>query len=90
VRKAEVLAREINDDGRLANCFNYLSSHHWIRGRHKEAIELGENGRRLAESAGNFSVEVTTKFHLGIPLLYTGAFERQVALHRPRLRFAVC
>jgi len=82
VRKAELLAREINDNARLAKCYNYLASHHWIRGRHKEAIKLGEDGLRLAESAGDFSVEITTKFHLGIPLLYTGEFERQVALHR--------
>lgn len=82
VRKAELLAKEINDNARLANCYNYLASHHWIRGRHKESIRLGEKGLQLAESAGNFSVEITTKFHLGIPLLYTGELERQVALHR--------
>jgi class 3 adenylate cyclase/tetratricopeptide (TPR) repeat protein len=82
VRKAELLARKINDNARLANCDNYLASHHWIRGRHKESIRLGEEGLQLAESAGNFSVEITTKFHLGIPLLYTGEIERQVALHR--------
>jgi predicted ATPase/class 3 adenylate cyclase len=82
VRKAELLARELKDNARLAKCYNYLASHHWIRGRHKDAIKLGEDGLRLAESAGDFSVAVTTKFHLGIPLLYTGEFERQVALHR--------
>jgi tetratricopeptide (TPR) repeat protein len=82
VRKAELLAKEINDNARLASCYNYLASHHWIRGRHKESIRLGEEGLHLAGSAGNFSVEITTKFHLGIPLLYTGEIERQVALHR--------
>lgn len=34
------------------------------------------------ESAEDFSVEITAKFHLGIPLLNTGAFERQAILHR--------
>jgi len=82
VRKAELLAREINDNARLANCYNYLSSHHWISGRNKEAIALCEEGIRLAESVGDFSVEITAKFHLGIPLLNTGEFERQVILHR--------
>ena len=82
VRKAELLAREINDNSRLAKCYNYLASHHWIHGRNKEAIKLSEEGLRLAESAGNFSTEVAAKFHLGIPLLYTGEFERQVVLHR--------
>jgi len=82
VRKAELLAKEINDKVRLAKCYNYLTSHHWIHGRNKEAIKLCEEGLRLAESAGDFSTEVAAKFHLGIPLLYTAEFERQVALHR--------
>jgi predicted ATPase len=82
VRQAELLAKEIKDNARLAGCYNYLASHHWIRGRHKDSIRLGEEGLHLAESAGDFSVEITTKFHLGIPLLYTGEIERQVALHR--------
>jgi class 3 adenylate cyclase/tetratricopeptide (TPR) repeat protein len=82
VRKAELLAREINDNARLAKCYNFLSSHHWIHGRNKEAIALCEEAIRLAESAGDFSVEVTAKFHLGIPLLNTGEFQRQVILHR--------
>jgi tetratricopeptide (TPR) repeat protein len=82
IRVAEALAKEISDNARLANAYNYLSSHHWICSRHKEAIQLGEEGLRLAEAAGDFSVQMTTRFHLGIPLLFTGEYERQVALHR--------
>jgi len=82
VRKAELLASKINDNVRLAKCCIYLASHHWINGRNKEAIELSEKGLDLAESAGDFSTEVAAKFHLGIPLLYTGEFERQVVVHR--------
>jgi len=82
VRAAEALSKEIGDDTRLANSYNYLSTHFWIRGRHKEAIRLCEQGLSLAESAGDFSVHITTMFHLGVPLLYTGTYERQVRLHR--------
>ncbi len=82
VRKAELLASKIDDKVRVAKCCIYLASHHWISGRNKEAIELSEKGLDLAESAGDFSTEVAAKFHLGIPLLYTGEFERQVAVHR--------
>ena len=82
VRKAELLASRINDKVRLAKCCIYLASHHWINGRNKEAIELCEKGLDLAESAGDLSTEVAAKFHLGIPLLYTGEFERQVVVHR--------
>lgn len=82
VRAAEPLAKDIEDKARLANCYNYLSTHLWIRDRHKEAIRLCEEGLSLAELAGDFSVHITTMFHLGIPLLYTGEYERQVELHR--------
>jgi class 3 adenylate cyclase/tetratricopeptide (TPR) repeat protein len=82
VRKAEVLAKEIVDNTRLANSYNFLSTHYWIRGQHSEAISLCEEGLGLAESSGDFSVYITTMFHLGIPLLYTGEYKRQVKLHR--------
>jgi len=82
VRAAEPLAKEVGDKARLANCYNYLSTHLWTRCRHKEAIKLCEEGLELAESAGDFSVHISTMFHLGIPLLYTGQYERQVKLHR--------
>jgi tetratricopeptide (TPR) repeat protein len=82
VGAAEPLAKEVGDKARLANCYNYLSTHLWTRGRHKEAIKLCEEGLALAESAGDFSVYITTMFHLGVPLLFTGQYERQVKLHR--------
>jgi class 3 adenylate cyclase/tetratricopeptide (TPR) repeat protein len=82
VQRAELLASEINDNVRLAKCCIYRASHHWINGRNKEAIELCEKGLDLAVSAGDFSTEVAAKFNLGIPLLYTGEFERQVVVHR--------
>ena len=82
IRVAETLAREIKDKTRLANAHNFLAGYHWIRGRHQEAIKLGQESLRLAQSIGDFSVEITTKLHLGIPFLYTGEIERQVALHR--------
>jgi len=82
VRTAEPLAKEVGDKARLANCYNYLSTHLWTRGRHKEAIKLCEEGLGLAESAGDFAVYISMMFHLGIPLLYTGQYERQVKLHR--------
>jgi len=82
VRTAKSLAKEIEDKARLANCYNYLSTHLWIRSQHKEAIRLCEEALRLAESAGDFSVHISTMLHLGVPLSYTGQYDRQVRLHR--------
>ncbi len=82
VRAGEALAKEIGDKVRLAKAYNYLSSHHWFYHRHREAIELCEEGLRLAEAAGDFSVQISTMFHLGVPLMMMGEYERQVKLHR--------
>jgi hypothetical protein len=56
IRKADLRAREISDNGRLANCHNYLSAYHFIRGRHKEVIRVAEEALCLAESVGDFSI----------------------------------
>lgn len=82
VREGEALAKEIGDKVRLAKAYYYLSSHHWFYHRHREAIELCEEGLGLAEAAGDLSVRITTMFHLGVPLLWMGEYERQVKLHR--------
>ena len=82
VRIAELLAKEINDNVRLARSYNFFSSYNFIRSRQKEAIKLGEEGLRLAVSSGDFSVTMAAKFFLGIPLFYTGNYARQVQLHR--------
>jgi class 3 adenylate cyclase/tetratricopeptide (TPR) repeat protein len=82
IRKAEALSKEIGDDTRLANSYNFLSTHFWIRGEHNKATSLCEEALRLAESVGDFPVLITSMFHLGIPLLYTGQYQRQVKLHR--------
>ena len=82
VRVAQALAEDIGDKSHLANAYNYLAGHLWIRGRHKEAIKLGMESCRLAQSIGDLSLRVTTRLHLGIPYLYTGEIEKQMTLHK--------
>ena len=82
VRVAQSLAEEIDDKSHLANAYNYLAGHLWIRGRHEEAIKLGMESCRLSQSIGDLSLRVTTRLHLGIPYLYTGEIEKQITLHQ--------
>ena len=82
IKKAEALSKEVGDDIRLASSYNYSSTHFWIRGQHKKAISFCEDALSLAESTGDFPVLITSTFHLGLPLLYTGEYQRQVKLHR--------
>ena len=82
IRGAEPLAREINDDGRLSNVLNYLSSLHWILGQHRNAIELGEKALKIAQRAGHFSNQIATMTHLGIFYFNIGDYPRQIEIHQ--------
>lgn len=82
VRGAEPLAREINDDARLSNALNYLSSLHWIRGQHKTAIELGQKALNFAQKAKHFSFQIGIMSHLGIYYFNIGDYSKQIEIHQ--------
>jgi class 3 adenylate cyclase/tetratricopeptide (TPR) repeat protein len=82
IRGAESLAREIDDDSRLSNVLNYLSSLHWIDGQNRKAIELAEEALNLAKRAGHFSYQVATMLHLGVYFFNIGDYPRQIEIHQ--------
>lgn len=82
IRGAEPLAREINDDARLSNVLNYLSSLHWILGQHRNAIELGEKALSLAVRAEHFSHQIAIMSHLGIFFFNIGDYPKQIETHQ--------
>ena len=82
IRGAESLAREINDDLRLSNALNYLSSLHWIHGQNPKAIELVEEALNLAKRAGHFSTQIATMLHLGIYFFNIGNYPKQLEIHQ--------
>ena len=82
IRGAEPLAREINDDARLSNVLNYLSSLHWIHGQNRNAIELGEKALNFAERSGHFSYQIATMCHLGIFFFNIGNYPKQIEIHQ--------
>ena len=78
IRRAELLAREIGDDARLANVLNYLSSLHWIHDQPHQAIEVGQRALALARKTSHFSYEVSIMYHLGIYFFTCGDYVKQV------------
>jgi class 3 adenylate cyclase/tetratricopeptide (TPR) repeat protein len=82
IQGAEPLAREIDDDARLSNVLNYLSSLYWIDGQHRKAIALGEKALNLAERAGHFSYQIATMLHLGIFFFNVGDYPKQIEIHQ--------
>jgi tetratricopeptide (TPR) repeat protein len=92
VRGAELLAREIDDDARLSNVLNLLSSLHWMHGQTQKAIVLGGEALSLAERTGNFSYQTATMLHMGIYFFTSGDYPKQIKFHqkvRKRLTGAV-
>jgi tetratricopeptide (TPR) repeat protein len=78
IRGAEVLAREIGDDARLANVLNYLSSLHWIHDQPHQAIEMAQKALTLARKTSHSSYEVSIMYHLGIYFFTCGDYLKQV------------
>ncbi|MGE5259147.1 MAG: ATP-binding protein [Hyphomicrobiales bacterium] len=82
IHGAESLAREIQDDVRLAQALNYLSSAHWIKKETLPALELAQKALTLAEKAGHFSCQVATILHLGIFYFTVGDYPKHVEWHQ--------
>ena len=82
VREAETMAKEVGDKHRLAMVYNFLTVYYWQRSQHEDAIRHGEEGLKLTEGTGDFSVRVSTMFHLGLPYQARGDYRRQTDLHR--------
>ena len=92
VRGAESLAKEIDDDARLSNVLNLLSSLHWMLGQTSKAIVMGGKALSLAEKTGNFSYQAATMLHMGIYFFTSGDYSQQIKFHqevRKRLTGAV-
>jgi len=82
VRGAELLAIEINDDARLSNALNLLSSLHWMHGQAPKAILLGGKALTLAEKTGNFAYQIATMLHMGIYFFTIGDYPKQIEFHQ--------
>lgn len=76
------MAIEINDEVRLSNALNHLSSYRWIQGQHRKAIELGNKALKYADKAGHFSYKIGTMMHLGIYYFNIGNYLKQIEIHQ--------
>jgi tetratricopeptide (TPR) repeat protein len=82
IQSAELLAREIDDDARISNVLNLLSSMHWIKNETPKAIKLGEKALTLAERTGDFACQIATMLHLGIYFFTIGDYNKQIKFHQ--------
>ena len=60
--RAETLATRLGDQRRLGWALRYVSNHRWITGDLPRALDAGERGRAIAESLGDFDLQVAANF----------------------------
>ena len=76
LRKAEGLAKALDDRRRLGQVSVYLCHNHYMAGDASEAVGFGQKAVALAESVGDLSLEVTGNLYFGTACLHTGDYRR--------------
>ena len=82
LRKAEGLAKALDDQQRLGQMSVYMCHNLWITGHPMEALGFGQNALALAESLRDASLQVTGNLYLGAACLGTGDYRQAEQLLR--------
>jgi class 3 adenylate cyclase/tetratricopeptide (TPR) repeat protein len=80
--EAERLARTLDDQRRLGWVSVYMSHYFWITGESTEASAFGERARTIAETLGDFSLQVGANFYVGGTCVTAGDYRRAEDLLR--------
>jgi class 3 adenylate cyclase/tetratricopeptide (TPR) repeat protein len=78
LRIAETLARNLNDQRRLAQAFAYLTEYFRMTGDSAHAVESGERALALATALGDFALQVMATLFLGTACCAVGEYRRAV------------
>jgi len=82
LREAEPLAERLDDPRRLGFVFTYTCSYFWMTGEPVHAIEWGQRALALAETCGDFPLQVSARFRLGESYHLLGDYPRAMDLLR--------
>ena len=80
LREADVLARALGDQHRLARIATFMVLQHLATGDYDEAIRSGQEALRIAQTLGDRSIEVVATSYLGTTRAARGEFSDAVAL----------
>ncbi len=80
LREAQALSESIDDQWRLGWVFSYLTQTLRLTGAADQAIESGERAVAIAESRGDFNLQVATEFHLGSAYEDLGDYRRAIEI----------
>jgi class 3 adenylate cyclase/tetratricopeptide (TPR) repeat protein len=80
--EAERLARTLDDQRRVGWVSVYMSHYFWITGESTEALAVGESARIIAETLGDFPLQVGATFYVGGACVTAGDYRRAESLLR--------
>src|SRR4029450_4781882 len=80
VHEAEVLARALGDQHRLARIASFMANQCWGTGDYNEAVKFGREALSIARTLGDRSIEVAATSWLGVTHLARGEFSDAAAL----------
>lgn len=76
LREAELLAKTLDDPRRLGWVSVYMSANLWITGRSSEARPFAQNAQAIAETLGDFPLQVAANYYLGVAHFASGDYGR--------------
>ena len=85
LREADSLARALDDQRRLAWMSVYMSQYLMATGKSAEARTFAQNAQAIAETLGDFPLQVATNYYLGVACL-TSDYRRAEDLLRKTVR----
>jgi class 3 adenylate cyclase/tetratricopeptide (TPR) repeat protein len=74
LREAEAIATALDDRARLARANSHLAHCFWLVGDWQQAVNAGRRALELAETQGDFAVQVTTNFFIGLAYYSLGEY----------------
>jgi class 3 adenylate cyclase/tetratricopeptide (TPR) repeat protein len=80
--EAETLAQALEDHHRLGWVSAYLTPYFFNLGDLHRAIETGQRALTIAQSSGDFALEMMATFFSGLPYIPLGDYQQAVYYHR--------
>jgi DNA-binding SARP family transcriptional activator len=80
LREAEMLAGQLDDDGRRGRVYALLTNIRAMRGELDEALESGTRALTLARRLGDVKLRILATTYLEVTLYYRGEYEQVVEL----------
>src|SRR5262245_3802540 len=87
LHEAEVLARALGDQHRLARITNFMGNLHLVGGDYAEALRFGQEALSIARTLGDRSLEAVAAIPLGMNHIAQGKLSEAVAVLEPTITF---